>query len=54
MPLPEYLTNTPLHPSFDQDIRDMHLIYDYDAQDANGNPEKWPYELWFVSENRVN
>lgn len=45
MPLPEFLTNTPLHPSFDRDIRDTHLIYDYDAQDANGNPEKWRYEM---------
>lgn len=44
MPLPEFLTNTPLHPSFDRDIRDTHLIYDYDAQDANGKPEKWRYE----------
>lgn len=54
MPLPEFLTNTPLHPSFDRDIRDTHLIYDYDAQDANGNPEKWRYEMWFFSEDRIN
>ncbi|KAL1849182.1 hypothetical protein Daus18300_013339 [Diaporthe australafricana] len=54
MPLPEFLTNTPLHPSFDEDIRDTHLIYDYDAQDANGNPEKWRYEMWFFSEDKIN
>ncbi|KAK7705177.1 hypothetical protein SLS63_014173 [Diaporthe eres] len=54
MPLPEFLTNTPLHPSFDRDIRDTHLIYDYDAQDANGNPEKWRYEMWFFSEDKIN
>ena len=53
MPLPEFLTNTTLHPSFDEDIRDVHLIYDYAAQDENGNPEKWRYEMWFFSENRI-
>jgi hypothetical protein len=30
---------------FDKDIRDLHLIYDYDAKDPNGNPEKWRYEM---------
>jgi len=39
--------------AFDRDIRDVHLIYDYDAQDENGNFEKWRYELWFVSEVSV-
>ncbi|CAK4032209.1 phenol acid carboxylase [Lecanosticta acicola] len=39
--------------TFDQDIKDVHLIYDYDAQDANGNPEKWRYEMWFFSQNRI-
>ena len=51
--IPGFLTNTPLHPSFDKDIRDTHLIYDYDAQDSDGNPEKWRYELWCFSEDRV-
>ena len=51
--IPGFLTNTPLHPSFDKDIRDTHLIYDYDAQDENGKPEKWRYEMWFFSENRI-
>jgi phenolic acid decarboxylase len=51
--LPDFLTNTPLHPSFDTDIRDTHLIYDYAAQDSNGNPEKWRYELWCFSSSRV-
>jgi hypothetical protein len=44
--IPGFLTNTPLHPSFEKDIRDTHLIYDYDAQDENGNPEKWRYEVF--------
>jgi len=51
--IPGFLTNTPLHSSFDKDIRDTHLIYDYDAQDADGNPEKWRYEMWFFSEDRI-
>lgn len=51
--IPGFQTNTPLHPSFDKDIRDTHLIYDYDAQDENGNPEKWRYEMWFFSEDRI-
>lgn len=51
--LPDYLTNTKLDPSFEEDIRDTHLIYDYDAQDSNGNPEKWRYELWCFSDTRI-
>jgi hypothetical protein len=39
--------------SFDEDLRDVHLSYDYDAHDAKGNPEKWRYELWFFSEVRL-
>ncbi|CAM1503504.1 Fc.00g010950.m01.CDS01 [Cosmosporella sp. VM-42] len=53
MPLPRYQTNTPLDPSFDTDVRDTHLVYDYDATDSHGNPEKWRYEIWFVSEHRI-
>ena len=33
--LPDFLTNTELDPSFDKDILDTHLIYDYDAQHTN-------------------
>ncbi|KAF1839997.1 uncharacterized protein K460DRAFT_371959 [Cucurbitaria berberidis CBS 394.84] len=51
--LPDYHTNTPLDPSFEKDILDTHLFYDYDAQDSNGNPEKWRYELWCFSKDRV-
>ena len=32
---------------FNEDLLDVHLSYDYDAKDAQGNPEKWRYELWF-------
>ncbi|KAJ5753956.1 uncharacterized protein N7511_008109 [Penicillium nucicola] len=36
----------PVHPScrgstLDSDLHDRHLIYNYDAQDSNGNAEKW-------------
>lgn len=48
-----FKTNTPLDPSFDRDIRDVHLIYDYDAEDENGKPSKWRYEMWFFTENRI-
>lgn len=52
--LPTFLTNTDLHPSFDSDIKDVHLIYDYAAQSPDGKPEKWRYEMWFQSSNRIN
>lgn len=39
--------------TFNEDIRDRHLIYDYAAQDAQGNPEKWRYEMWFYNEDRI-
>lgn len=51
--VPGYHTNTPLHPSFDQDIRDLHLIYDYDAEGEDGKPQKWRYEMWFFSHDRI-
>jgi phenolic acid decarboxylase len=49
-----FQTNTPLHPSFDTDIKDTHLIYDYNAANPEtGKPEKWRYEMWFFSHNRI-
>ncbi|KAH9897293.1 Calycin-like protein [Xylariomycetidae sp. FL2044] len=42
--------------SFDQDIRNRHLIYDYDVPGSNtasGKPEKWRYEMWFYNEDRI-
>ncbi|KAL1306322.1 hypothetical protein AAFC00_005042 [Neodothiora populina] len=54
MQLPSFLTNTRLHPTFKDDILDTHLIYDYDAANPKtGAPEKWRYEMWFISENRI-
>lgn len=35
---------------FTKDLQDLHLVYEYDARDAQGNPEKWRYEIWFFSE----
>ncbi|KAF4315869.1 hypothetical protein BBO99_00007248 [Phytophthora kernoviae] len=46
-------TNTSLDPTFDKDIRDLHLINDYDAGSPEGKSEKWCYELWFFSHDRV-
>lgn len=37
---------------FAKDLRDLHLVYDYNVQDAHGNPDKWRYEIWFFSEVR--
>ncbi|TVY41801.1 hypothetical protein LSUB1_G001202 [Lachnellula subtilissima] len=54
MPVPTHAVTEPeVLPQFDKDIRDVHLIYDYAAHDANGNPEKWKYEMWFFSHNRI-
>ncbi len=53
MQLPCYQNNTPLDPSFEHDMRDVHLVYDYNAKDSDGKPEKWRYEIWFFSESRV-
>ncbi|KAI5310560.1 hypothetical protein KEM55_005335 [Ascosphaera atra] len=39
--------------TFDADMRDKHFVYDYDAHDANGNPEKWRYEQWIYNEDRI-
>jgi len=47
MPGPTHgVTEERIIPQFDKDIRDLHLIYDYDAKDSNGNPEKWRYEMY--------
>lgn len=45
-------TNTALDPSFNDNLRDVHLVYDYNAEDANGKPEKWRYKMWVISETR--
>ncbi|KAH8654077.1 Calycin-like protein [Tricladium varicosporioides] len=54
MPVPTHATTDPAVLSqFDRDIRDVHLIYNYNAKDKDGNPEKWKYEMWFFSEMRI-
>jgi len=36
--------------TFEQDISDVHLIYDYDAiNEETKQHEKWRYEMWFYS-----
>ncbi|KAJ6087774.1 hypothetical protein N7467_006688 [Penicillium canescens] len=39
--------------TFDADIRDRHMIYDYAAKDTHGKSEKWRYEMWFYNEDRI-
>jgi hypothetical protein len=51
--LPSYLVDTPLDTSFQDDLLDVHLVYDCSAEDAQGKPEKWRYETWFCSYDRV-
>ncbi|KAK0609255.1 hypothetical protein DIS24_g12374 [Lasiodiplodia hormozganensis] len=38
---------------WEKDLKDLHMVYDYNAQDEQGNPEKWRYEIWFQMEDRV-
>ncbi|KAH9807334.1 phenol acid carboxylase [Teratosphaeria destructans] len=40
--------------TFDKDIKDVHLLYDYDAvNEKTGEHEKWRYEMWFFSKDRI-
>ena len=48
-----FRTDTPLDPTFDRDVRDVHLIWDYNTKDEDGAPTKWRYEIWFFSEKRI-
>lgn len=45
MPTVHGKTDPAILSQFEKDIKDVHLIYDYAAQDANGNSEKWKYEM---------
>lgn len=35
---------------WEKDLKDLHMVYDYNAKDKQGNPEKWRYEIWFQME----
>lgn len=37
---------------FNSDLKDLHLIYDYDVVE-DGKPAKWRYEMWFFSFKRI-
>ncbi|SJX63724.1 uncharacterized protein SRS1_14473 [Sporisorium reilianum f. sp. reilianum] len=40
--------------AFARDIENLHLLYDYDAENPEtGAPEKWRYEMWFRSADRI-
>ncbi|PRP81265.1 putative phenol acid carboxylase [Planoprotostelium fungivorum] len=45
--------STALHPSFQQDILNKHLVYDYHHKNEKGETEEWRYEIWFFSSDRV-
>lgn len=51
--IPGFHTNTPLDPSFDKDMRNLHVIYYYSAFNPDGTPTRWKYDLWFFSHDRV-
>jgi hypothetical protein len=57
MPFPDYIPKRPsdeTREQFDKDLKDLHLVYDYDAQNVDtGEPEKWRYEMWFFSSERI-
>ena len=57
MPFPNYIPKSASDETksqFDKDLKDLHLIYDYDAQNVEtGEPEKWRYEMWFFSSERI-
>ncbi len=49
MPGPTHATTLPeTVTQFEKDIQDVHLIYDYVAQAADGTPEKWKYEMYVL------
>ena len=35
---------------WEKDLKDLHMVYDYNTKDKQGNPEKWRYEIWFQME----
>ncbi|PWY98236.1 hypothetical protein BCV70DRAFT_202020 [Testicularia cyperi] len=45
--------NKDVQEAFSRDLEDLHMIYDYDAENVEtGAPEKWRYEGWFRSADR--
>ncbi|KAI5294790.1 hypothetical protein KEM52_003192 [Ascosphaera acerosa] len=39
--------------TFDADLKDKHLVYDYDVRAEDGSIEKWRYEFWVQDEDRI-
>ncbi|KAM3083508.1 hypothetical protein ACMFMG_004156 [Clarireedia jacksonii] len=48
MPTQHAETDPAILPQWEKDLKDVHLLYDYNAKDANGKPEKWRYEMYFA------
>ena len=40
-------------PTFQTDLQNRHLIYDYLTQNDQGDPETWRYEMWFYNADRI-
>lgn len=38
---------------FNKDLKNLHLIYDYAVEQDDGKQEKWRYEMWFYSFDRI-
>lgn len=38
---------------FKQDLEDLHLVYDYDVDVGEGEHEKWRYEMYFQTFERI-
>ena len=49
---PENMDSSAIEAAFTRDLKDRHLVYDYNAQDEQGNTDKWRYEIWFFSQVR--
>lgn len=43
-----------LRAQWEKDLKDVHVVYEYDTRDEQGIPEKWRYEAWFFAEVRPN
>jgi len=54
--MPVLPSGTSTDAAFERDISNRHLVYDYSvpgSQTASGKEEKWRYEMWFHSADRI-
>ena len=43
---PPSTINANMPGTWEEDMKDVHLLYDYDVKQPDGSTEKWRYELW--------